>query len=351
MQRQLIELKHHLDDYECMWNGIEDLYIRDTGEKLPPNFFFVLSGFGSFCYLKTPQADLKRLIALGDGRTKKMYEFLAPIVGFNYKHHEYKTFTQALRQAKKEIDNGYPAVLGALDMYYLPYYPKLYHGDHIPFHYVLMVGYDDAEQCIYLLDCGRTERQKLTYTDLKFAWDCHYPGLSNPNTVCTIRMQTKKDKYQIAKEAFVKKSALFLNPPVRFLGISGLKKFIAELPDLKKQLTAEEYRQLLLNMVMFFGTVPALPNILSGNNEPDEIKYGGGFDKMSVVLDVMGQEYENPYWLQAATGYRAGADIIAEITNIITAYLTETSDNTDQLPVMFTKIKDIMTEGFKLLTI
>ncbi|MPN33259.1 hypothetical protein SDC9_180743 [bioreactor metagenome] len=72
---------------------------------------------------------------------------------------------------------------------------------------------------------------------------------------------------------------------------------------------------------------------------------------MSVVLDVMGQEYENPYWLQAATGYRAGADIIAEITNIITAYLTETSDNTDQLPVMFTKIKDIMTEGFKLLTI
>ncbi len=39
MKEKLIALKHHEDDYECMWNGIEDLYIRDTGEKLPPSFF------------------------------------------------------------------------------------------------------------------------------------------------------------------------------------------------------------------------------------------------------------------------------------------------------------------------
>ena len=24
---------HHVDDYECMWNGIEDLYMTQTGEK------------------------------------------------------------------------------------------------------------------------------------------------------------------------------------------------------------------------------------------------------------------------------------------------------------------------------
>lgn len=24
--KQIIELKHHSHDYECMWNGIEDLY-------------------------------------------------------------------------------------------------------------------------------------------------------------------------------------------------------------------------------------------------------------------------------------------------------------------------------------
>lgn len=87
MTQKRIEIPHHQDDYECMWNGIEDLYIRDTGERLPPSFFFVLSGFGSFCYLKTEKAEQKRMVALGDGRTKKMYEFLAPIVGFEYRHY------------------------------------------------------------------------------------------------------------------------------------------------------------------------------------------------------------------------------------------------------------------------
>ena len=71
MKEKLITLKHHADDYECMWNGIEDLYIRNTGEILTPSFFFVLSALGSFCYLKTPKSDLKRMIALGDGRTKQ----------------------------------------------------------------------------------------------------------------------------------------------------------------------------------------------------------------------------------------------------------------------------------------
>jgi hypothetical protein len=42
--KQIIELKHHSHDYECMWNGIEDLYMNETGESLPDGFFFLLSG-------------------------------------------------------------------------------------------------------------------------------------------------------------------------------------------------------------------------------------------------------------------------------------------------------------------
>jgi hypothetical protein len=33
-------MKHHMHDYECMWNGIEDIYMDKTGETLPNNFFF-----------------------------------------------------------------------------------------------------------------------------------------------------------------------------------------------------------------------------------------------------------------------------------------------------------------------
>ncbi len=349
MRENMIVLKHHLDDYECMWNGIEDLYIRDTGEILPPSFFFVLSALGSFCYMKTPKSDLKRMIALGDGRTKKMYEFLAPIAGFEYKYYEYETFEQVMKKAKAEVDAGHPPVLGALDMYYLPYYSKLYHREHIPFHYVLMVGYDDNAKCIYLLDCGREEVQMLPYDELRHAWNCSYPGLSKPNTVCTVRMNAIKSKYQIAKEALAKKSEMFLNPPVNFVGRNGFQKFIKELPKLKNELTKAEYDKVLANMVTFFGTVPTIPNALKGIKEPDNVKFGGGFDKMSRVLNDIGREYENEAWLEASGRFEEGAVIISEITNVIVAYLIGENDKTGELPGLFTKVMEIMTDGFVLM--
>lgn len=257
---KIINIKHHFDDYECMWNGIEDIYMNKTGEFLPNNFFFVLSGLGSFCYLKTQKSELKRMIALGDGRTKKMYEFLAPIVGFEYKHYEYKSFEKALKKAKSEINSGYPVVLGAMDMFYIPYFEDLYQKEHIPFHYILMVGYDDEKQSIYLYDCGRLELISLPYTMLQKAMNCNYPGLSKENTVCTIRMNEERNKIKIAKEALSIKKSSFLNPKAGFLGYKGFQKVINELPTLKDDIGKEEYDKILINMVMFFGEVPTIPN-------------------------------------------------------------------------------------------
>lgn len=39
--------------------GIEDIYMNKIGEFLPNDFFFLLSGFGLFCYLKTNKAELR----------------------------------------------------------------------------------------------------------------------------------------------------------------------------------------------------------------------------------------------------------------------------------------------------
>lgn len=38
--KRIIDLPHRMDDYACMWNGVEDLYIRETGETLPLKSFF-----------------------------------------------------------------------------------------------------------------------------------------------------------------------------------------------------------------------------------------------------------------------------------------------------------------------
>ncbi len=77
--RKTLEFARRMDDYTCVERGGRFI-IRDTGEMLPPKFFYyVLSNFGSFCYMKTPKAELKRMVALGDGRTRQMFDALARI--------------------------------------------------------------------------------------------------------------------------------------------------------------------------------------------------------------------------------------------------------------------------------
>ena len=347
--KKLIQIAHRMDDYVCMWNGVEDIYIRDTGETLPPKFFFVLSSFGSFCYMKTPKSELKRMVALGDGRTAKMYEFLSPIVGFNYKTYQYKTFEKALAKIKSEIDAGYPCMIGALDMFYLPHFEKIYHKEHIPFHYELAIGYDDESQILYFNDCGRTEIQSISYEELELAFNCSYPGLSKPNTVWTIRMHTNKGKYEIAKEALAKKKEMYLNAPVGFVGHRGFEKFIKELPNWKNELSKEDYDKILYNMVQFFGTVPTIPNALQGINEPDTIEFGGGFDKAAVVLSTLGKEYNDEGMAKAAEIFDAAAPIINQIKEIIVGYLVNKYNQTDELPALFTQVAYNMKVGFEAL--
>lgn len=349
--RKIIEIKHHVHDYECMWNGIEDIYMNKMDESLPNDFFFLLSAFGSFCYLKTNKKELKRMVSLGDGRTKKMYEFLAPIVGFEYKHYEFKKYEQVLKKAKSEIDSGYPVVLGALDMYYLPYYEKLYHKDHIPFHYVLMVGYDDMEERIYLYDCGKTELLSISYDELCECMNCSYPGLSKANTICTVRMNSSKNKYQIAQEALAIKSDMFLNPPKGFLGYKGFEKFIKELPQWKYELGKDDYDKILANMVMFFGTVPTIPNAIKGIEEPDSVEFKGGFDKMSKMLKCIGTEYKNDCWVQVAEIFEESSIIIEKISNIIIDYLSNKVDETEKLPLLFSEILKQIKAGYLMLDI
>nr|UWI51860.1 BtrH N-terminal domain-containing protein [Clostridioides difficile] len=349
--RKIIEIKHHVHDYECMWNGIEDIYMNKMGESLPNDFFFLLSAFGSFCYLKTNKKELKRMVSLGDGRTKKMYEFLAPIVGFEYKHYEFKKYEQVLKKAKSEIDSGYPVVLGALDMYYLPYYEKLYHKDHIPFHYVLMVGYDDMEERIYLYDCGKTELLSISYDELCECMNCSYPGLSKANTICTVRMNSSKNKYQIAQEALAIKRDMFLNPPKGFLGYKGFEKFIKELPQWKYELGKDDYDKILANMVMFFGTVPTIPNAIKGIEEPDSVEFKGGFDKMSKMLKCIGTEYKNDCWVQVAEIFEESSIIIEKISNIIIDYLSNKVDETEKLPLLFSEILKQIKAGYLMLDI
>lgn len=350
MKKIIENFPHHFDDYECMWNGIEDIYMNKTGEKLPSQFFFAMSGFCSFAYIKTNKSDIKRMVSFGDGRTKQMYKFLAPIVNFDYHFIESKTPELALKKAKKEIDNDYPVVIGALDMYYLDYFEKIYHKEHIPFHYFLMVGYDDEKEKVYFYDCGRKELMNISYNNLYLAMSASYKGLSKPNTICTIRM----DKPACKKEIFIKsmeiKSEQFLNPQTSFLGVNGIRKLAEEIINWENLLGKEDTKKILKNLVEFCGTVPTTPNVLKGIDKKDDVVFSCSRDKMSNVLIEIGNEYNNANIKKSGNLFSESGKCFEKLCDIFIDYLLDKRNDINISSEFLLNIADIEFRAYELIS-
>ena len=218
---KLITLEHKVCDYTCMWNGIQDIYQQKSGEDVPGYLFFCLSGIGNFVYLSFKQGGLRKMVGWGDGRPKKMYPDVCGTIGFSFKCIEGTSFAYCLKTAKAQIDEGKPVVLGCLDMYYLDYYPKMYQKIHVPIHYVLMVGYDDDKQCVYVLDCGKPDMQTLSYACLEQALNVKKSPVGDKNGFYDRLCRAGETVKRYCGFGIFEKSAAYAESARRLCGYSG----------------------------------------------------------------------------------------------------------------------------------
>lgn len=184
-------------------------------ENIPSFFFFSISAIGKFCYLKTNKSKIKIMVSFGDGRTKKMYL-----------------------------------------------------KEHIPYHYVLMIGYD--EEGVFIYDCGKDKPQKLSYKSLEKALNIVKTDLGDKNSIFIIDFNGKiNNVLEIAKKSLQIKAEEFLNPPTNFLGIKGMYKLAGEIDNWKNELNRDDLNGVILNFLNFTGTVPCLPVKITKDEESD----------------------------------------------------------------------------------
>ena len=125
---------------------------------------------------------------------------------------------------KNEIDEGYPVVLGPLDMFYLRYL-KMYHTEHIPIHYVMMIGYDEEKNCVLIYDCEREDVIELAVSDLELAWNIEKNGVGDKNGFIKIRLnENLPDKYTLSRNCLLKKAERQFREKPYILGISAYEK-------------------------------------------------------------------------------------------------------------------------------
>jgi len=292
-------LPHRVCESTCYVNGLEDL-LAWKGAEYIDFLLSVVGGMAGFTYLRFKRADPPCMVYWG-ANPKYLMKDLSSIIGFEDTVIEGRSFKFTFARLKDFINEGRPVMAGALDMYYLHYYQELYGKEHVPIHYVLVVGYDDEEQVVHVHDCSHESVQKIPYDEFEKSLDVKVPGMSKRNTIRTFTIPLEiPSEFEVAKKGFSYKAERFLDPPVRLFGIPAMRKLTDEIFEWDNKKCFE-------HMVTYATTPPLLP-------ETFENSHGMRFWQADV-LDNLGENYDVSNWTESSILFRKSGEKIMKLCN------------------------------------
>jgi hypothetical protein len=228
---KLIRMPHEVHASTCYVNGLFDV-LKWQGARYDCFLLPIIGGMASFAYLKFKIAEPPCMVYWGNS-PKYLLKDLGEIIGFTQATSEGRSFKNEFPKMKEHLENNEPVMVGALDMYYLHYYPELYRREHIPIHYVLLVGYDDNRQIVHVHDCSLDGVQEIPYIEFERALIVNVPGMSNLAKKNTFRVfgppQNMPTELEVAEQGFAYKARRMLRPPVGMFGIPAMRKLANEI--------------------------------------------------------------------------------------------------------------------------
>ncbi|NWG11411.1 DUF4872 domain-containing protein [Candidatus Bathyarchaeota archaeon] len=325
--KKLHLLPHRVCESTCYVNGLEDV-LAWKGADYSDFLLSVVGGMAGFAYLRFKRADPPCMVYWG-ANPKYLMKDLATIIGFEEKAVEGRSFEFMFSRLRESLEKGQPVMAGALDMYYLHYYPDLYKKQHVPIHYVLVVGYDDEEHVVLVHDCSHKGVQKIPYEEFEKSLNVNVPGMSKKNTIRAFTLPRKlPSEFEVAKKGFAHKAKRFLNPPVKLFGIPAMRKLADEIFDWDNKKCFE-------HMATYATTPPLLPKSF-------ENSHGMRFWQADV-LSALGKKYETRNWVDASMLFRESGE---KIMKLCEAALRQDKERVSKILIGITKIEE---RAYKLL--
>jgi hypothetical protein len=295
---KLIKIPHEVHESTCYVNGLFDV-LTWQGARYDYFLLPVVGGMASFAYLKFKMAKPPCMVYWGNS-PKYLLRDLGEIIGFTQTISEGKSFKNEFPRMKRHLENDEPVMVGALDMYYLDYYPELHKKEHVPIHYLLMVGYDDERQVVYVHDCSVNGVQEIPYMEFERALDVNVPGMSKKNTYRVFWLPHKMPtELEIAEKGFVYKARRMLNPPVTVFGIPAMRK-------LAREIVPWTDKDCFRHMVAYAGLTPPLIGEDLCHND------GLRFEQARVFRDLS-QRYQRQGWTDASILFRKSGELIVKL--------------------------------------
>jgi hypothetical protein len=236
-------------------------------------------------------------------------------------------------------------------MYHLPYFEKFYQTVHVPGHIVLMVGYCDQEEVVYVHDNSKAEVQTIPYQELMLAWREGYSaGQARKNALFAIQFHTQVPNVPgIVYNGLKKRAECVLTPPVKILGIPGIRGLSADFGKWGNVLESSAYTEALKHFVMFTASVvPALPSQLAEFDTGIPDSHQGTRDAFAESLLQNLSEYGNTSWEKAADLLRKSGDLIGQMTGVITEYLLNHHYDLQEIPELLKQVADYEEEAFRI---
>ena len=295
---KLIEIPHKVHESTCYVNGLFDV-LTWQGARYDYFLLPIIGGMASFAYLKFKMAKPPCMIYWGNN-PRYLLQDLGEIIGFTQTMSEGKSFRNEFPKMKRHVENDEPVMVGALDMYYLHYYPELYRKEHVPIHYVLVVGYDDERQVVYVRDCSVGGVQEIPYVELEEALDVNVPGMSKKNTFRVFQLPQKMPtELEIADKGFTYKARRMLKPPVSMFGIPAMRK-------LAKEIISWVNTDCFRHMVAYAGLTP--PLIAEDLSHNDGLRF-----EQARVFENLGQKYQRKEWGNASSLFGKSGELIVKL--------------------------------------
>ena len=295
---KLIRIPHEVHESTCYVNGLFDM-LTWKGAKYDYFLLPIIGGMASFAYLKFKMAKPPCTVYWGNN-PKYLLQDLSEIIGFTQIISEGKSFKNEFPKIKIYLDNDEPVMVGALDMYYLHYYPELYKREHIPIHYLLVTGYDDEKQVVYVHDCSFDGLQQIPFVEFEASLNVNVPGMSRKNTYRIFGLPQKMpSELEVAEKGLAYKAGRMLKPPVSMLGIPAMRK-------LAKEITTWEDQDCYNHMVAYAGLTP--PLIAEDLSHNDGLRF-----EQARVLKALGQKYHNTEWSKASNLFTKSGKLIIKL--------------------------------------
>lgn len=248
MRKMVLGFTHRVGVH-CATTAFRNV-LEYEGHRLSEDMCFGLGSGLGFTYWKTKRMPFPFV----GGRTRDLEKDLCRNLGIGMKAYETHSRKKAYRALRELILKNQPVIIN-VDLYYLPYFwggQEPPPGAHFGGHFIVVAGIDEEREVAYVADTNFSGLQEVKLKDLEEARDSKHKPFPPHNRWYILKVPPELTSLNKAiKMALTKNYQEMLKPPIRNLGLKGMKYFAQDIVNWPQEISSSSLEDVLLNTYIY----------------------------------------------------------------------------------------------------